>query len=428
MNRDKYRWSGTDLLHKLADLPHELWHWFKGKAHSVQHEEPLLAAAHRIELNRPSLDALKRRYAWKLSLAGKDWAASAEAWDEAAVSPWERQLTARLAAERDAHNRNNLTRTTAYLRMYREHPELHWAFLAHMVSRNGGWSMTDLRGEFLPYLLSEDQREWVFRFLERANALIFRDAYPQLLLYEASLRHRRPLFHLLPAFGVSRFMRPLWEHFWERRESALLTVGLIINEQQHIEERVVRNASFLQQVVDTFFFQAQSLLQLNQVVFPYRYAADCRLAGLILESFSSLRERIEVGKSLYAILFGIPAVHEGAVRFACERRHTGSRADYWPQLFASVRHGPPVKRGQLQEKLDGLRLKPGAAPLYSPGLAEAWPDRPIAPTEPGDWFTDIAVLGYLSSIPAPFSFEMTQANGFGLKKIEMTVLAGDLLV
>lgn len=428
MNRGKYRWSGTDLLHKLADLPHELWHWLKAKAHNAQREQPLLAAARRIELNQASLDALKRRCAWKLSLAGKDGTAAAEIWDDSVISPWERQVAMRLAAERDAHNRNNVTRTAAYLRIFREHPELHWAFLAHMVSRNGGWSMTDLRGELLPYLLSEEQREWVFRFLERANALIFRDAYPQLLLYAASVKQRRPLFHLLPAFGVSRFMRPLWEHFWETRESALLTVGLIINEQHHIETRVVRNASFLQQVIDTFFFQTQSLLQLNQVVFPYRYASDCRLAGLILESFSSLRERIEVGKSLYAILFGIPAVQEGAVRFACERRHTGSRADYWPQLFSAVRQGPPVKRGQLQEKLDGLRLKPGAAPLYSPGLAEAWPDRPIAPTEPGDWFTDLAVMDYMTGIPAPFSFEMTQEYAFGLKKIEMTVLAGDLLV
>src|SRR3954466_2277733 len=46
-------------------------------------------------------------------------------------------------------NQNNVTRTKAYLDFYKLHPEIHWAFLGHMVSRNGGWNMTDLKGEFL---------------------------------------------------------------------------------------------------------------------------------------------------------------------------------------------------------------------------------------------------------------------------------------
>lgn len=42
-------------------------------------------------------------------------------------------------------NRNNVTRTKAYGDFYLEHPEVHWAYLVHMVSRNGGWNMTDLK-------------------------------------------------------------------------------------------------------------------------------------------------------------------------------------------------------------------------------------------------------------------------------------------
>jgi len=61
-------------------------------------------------------------------------------------------------------NTNNVTRTKAYLDFYHLHPEIHWAFLGHMVSRNGGWSMTDLKGELLSRLLSEKDKQSFFCF------------------------------------------------------------------------------------------------------------------------------------------------------------------------------------------------------------------------------------------------------------------------
>ncbi|MEK8132455.1 DUF2515 family protein [Paenibacillus filicis] len=373
-----------------------------------------------VRLEPAALRALSARYSCELGAMQPETAT-------AALTGRERSLLARIQAERDTLNRNNLTRTEAYLRFYRDHPELHWALLAHLVSRNGGWSMTDLCGEHVPFLLDRDQRAWVFAFLERANSLIFYDAYPQLLLYEASLRERRPLFHLLKELGVSAFMCPLWERFWEKRESSLLTIGLIVNEQHFIEERVIRHSAYREHVTGTFFFQLQSLLQLNQVLFPYpQDGGVSRLAGLALESFSSLNERIEIGKQLYAMLFAIPEVHRGAVSFAITRTHSGSRADYWPHMFTSSRQGPPPKRGQLREKLDGIRLQAGAARLYSPTLDAAWPDHPVAPPEPGDWFRDFSALDYLQDVEPPFLYDRTQAYGSGLKRLEMAVLAGDL--
>lgn len=71
------------------------------------------------------------------------------------------------------HNRNNVTRTMAYLQFYLRHPEIHWALLGHMVSRNGGWNMTDIKGELLSRLLSRKEQEDFFAFLERGNWLIF---------------------------------------------------------------------------------------------------------------------------------------------------------------------------------------------------------------------------------------------------------------
>src|SRR5688572_27702533 len=55
----------------------------------------------------------------------------------------ERNLIRRIYKETEQNNVNNLTRTEAYLRFFSKHKEIHWAFLAHMVSRNGGYSMTD---------------------------------------------------------------------------------------------------------------------------------------------------------------------------------------------------------------------------------------------------------------------------------------------
>ncbi|WP_426451717.1 DUF2515 domain-containing protein [Paenibacillus sp. S-38] len=386
----------------------------KAKLQTEDYEKKVLHTSRPLEVTGSSADALRRRL-HLLSSAS-----------EAPLRLAEKTLLERIRRESGRQNRNNVTRTEAYRRTYARRPELHWALLAHMVSRNGGWCMTDLQGELLPYLLSEEQRRSVFAFLERANALIFGDAYPQLLLYEESLRQQRPLFHLLPHLGVSLFMRGVWEQFWQERSSPVLTIGLIVNEQHFIEERVVRNPLYRRTVLDTLFFHTQSILQLNQVVFPYHDGRLIRLGGLTLEDFSSKKERIEVGKKLYGLLFGLPSVNQGILRFASGTAHTGSRTDFWPHLFSARRLSPPVPRGELKERLDGCRLRPGALPLYSPRLEEAWEDQPLTPPEPGDWFRKPDVLDYFRTIAPPSSFEMTQAYGAGLGRIELAVLAGDL--
>lgn len=165
-------------------------------------------------------------------------------------------------------NRSNITRTKAYYDCYREYPELHWSFLAHMVSRNAGWNMSDLKGGLMSDLMEPSAREDLYRMLERCNALIFQDAYPQLLLYSHSRRLGRSLFHLLPSFGVSAFMSPFWDRFWIERDSALLAIGLIINEQNYIEGRVVQNGYYQSRVLRKKAFSMHSKFQMNQVVFP----------------------------------------------------------------------------------------------------------------------------------------------------------------
>jgi hypothetical protein len=346
------------------------------------------------------------------------------------LTPREKELVQRIRRQAAADNRNNVTRTKAYWEIYRRNPELHWAFLAHMVSRNGGWNMTDLQGEWIPKLLTPTQAENTFEFLESCNSFIFHDAYPQLLLYEESKKINASLFRLLPHLHVSSFMEPIWDLFWKDRDSVLLTVAMIINEQNYIQGRVVENEYFKKHVLQKAFFRAQSLFQLNHVIFPYiadneRFSPNPRLAGLVVEDFAELDERIEVGKKLYAMLFGLPDVLKGAERFAEQQPHSGSRADYWPHLFAKIKKSPPS--GDYALRLNGCGLEQGAPPVYSPELANAWKNRELRAPERYDWFQNINTAEYLRRIKLPVSFEITDEYCFGLHKIELAVAAGQLL-
>ena len=112
-------------------------------------------------------------------------------------------------------NKNNVTRTRAYYQFYIQYPEIHWALLGHMVSRNGGWNMTDLKGIYIREFYQRKINSYFF-FLER-NWLIFQDVYPQFLLYEQSVKRSQKLFHLLPHLNVSTFMETM-ERFLENRQ------------------------------------------------------------------------------------------------------------------------------------------------------------------------------------------------------------------
>ncbi|MFD0959400.1 DUF2515 domain-containing protein [Paenibacillus chungangensis] len=434
MRKNRYLDAIGNFIAHLAALPGAALSYAVGKWKSMQDAKELIAEAQPLELSSSAvaklMDACARLELSEAGLADKEEAVDVAGPFDSLHGQWkadELMLIERIRSETTVLNRNNLTRTEAYRSMYFQMPELHWALLAHLVSRNGGWNMTDLQGEWLPRLLTSKQRQDIFLFLERANALIFGDAYPQLLLYQWSVREGRSLFHLLPALGVSRFMLPVWKQFWRERDSALLSTALIVNEQQYIQERVVEDDYFQKHVLGTLFFGMQSLLQLNAVLFPYgsgkaEAEEELELAGLILERFGDPVERIQFGKRLYALLFGIAPVYEGARSFAAAVKHTGSRADYAPMLFASVRREPPDR--YYKEKLIGGRLKPGASPIYSPSLESSWHDQSLQQPKRGDWFRSVEqVKPYFSDLPFPRQFQMTNEYRLMLNKLELAVLA-----
>jgi hypothetical protein len=336
----------------------------------------------------------------------------------------EKKIINEIKRKTEQLNENNITRTKAYLDFYKKHPEIHWAFLAHMVSRNGGWSMTDLKAELLNRILSKEEKKSYFSFLERGNWLIFQDAYPQLLLYEESMKRKESLFRLLPHMNVSVFMETIWEHFWKTSNSSLLTVGLIINEQHYIEKRVIQNQKYIQEVFHTLEFEIQDILSFNQILFPYNDYGVMKLAGQTVNQFESVCERIQLGKRLYVILFD-PDVLNKVEEWAIEQYHTGSRKDYWPHIFNDVHEGSPGLKYQI--KLSSCKLKRGARRIYSPTLQNVWKNIQHPEAETGEWFNDIRVLEYLKEIEEPAVGNIEYEYCQTLEKLELAAFAKKII-
>ncbi|MFD2702864.1 DUF2515 family protein [Paenibacillus shunpengii] len=314
------------------------------------------------------------------------------------------------------HNRSNISRTAAYLACYKSYPELHWALLAHFVSRNGGYNMTDLHSGLLKTILNDQEKERVYLLLERCNALIFQDAYPQLLLYMKSKEKGRSYFHLLSEFHISSFMVPFWEHFWLNRDSALLTVGLIINEQNYIEYRVIRNSFYQHHVTSTLSFRSHEIAGLNHIVIPLGINEE--LVGLTLSNFSKVHERIAFGKNLYALLFGHEQVLDRAAAYAYAVPHEGSRSEYWPKFFTDQKE-LSTHEALVSPMLSRNEALPSGNKLYSPKLLNVWQDLPYEKISREDWLTQTDSLGHLTVPRRPKLFEISHEHRNSLSKLAM---------
>ncbi|WP_409271332.1 DUF2515 family protein [Neobacillus sp. SCS-31] len=344
----------------------------------------------------------------------------------ASLPPHEARIVQDIRNRTSRLNLNNITRTKAYLDYYVKFPEIHWAFLGHMVSRNGGWNMTDLKGGLVGRLLTKEEAEAFFTFLERGNWLIFQDAYPQFLLYEESVKRGRNLFHLLPHLGVSAFMETVWDYFWKKKDLYTLTVALVVNEQSYLESRVLQNPDFKKNVFNTLEFLLQDVLSMNHIVFPIRHDGRTELAGLTVHQFESLDKRILLGKKLYKLLFGDEERFNLVKEWALVNPHTGSRKDYWPHLFNDVEEFAPGS--ELKPRIFSCRLAPRAARIFSPRLEFAWPNQQHPPAEPGDWFTDTDAVHHLIELKDVVEGEIQQDYCKTLERLDLAAIAKKALL
>ncbi|WP_316569820.1 DUF2515 domain-containing protein [Neobacillus sp. YIM B06451] len=237
-------------------------------------------------------------------------------------------------------NIDNITRTNAYFRFFKMHPDIGWSFLASMVSRNGGWNMCDLEGSIFPHLLKPAARKQLFLTYERANWLIFHDVFPQLLLYHYSTKMNRPLFHLLKQFRVSSFMQKEWPVFWEKQDSERLTTALIINEQNVIQKPIIEHPLYKNKVFLSPGFFLQDWMHFSCVLFP---TCGGELYGASVSGFRKVANRIELGKRLAKILFH-PRLFQHFLEFAEKTAHTGSRHDFEQYFKQKVQRQTPFLR------------------------------------------------------------------------------------
>lgn len=221
-------------------------------------------------------------------------------------------------------NLHNISRTVFYEQFYSDNKEIIWGYLASGVSRNAGWNMTDLEGELIKNLLPKAHRELLYLTYERANWLIFSDAFPQLLLYKASKQKGRPLFYLLKYFHVSKFMEIEWNRFWLERDIWRLCTALIINEQHVIQKPVIEDPFFHDKVFSSLPFVIEDRMHFSTVIFP---TLEGKLYGYSVHGFKKVKKRIELGKRLAWLLFF--SNERNQIRdFASKVEHTGSRYDY----------------------------------------------------------------------------------------------------
>jgi hypothetical protein len=250
------------------------------------------------------------------------------------------ELIKHIMEETEKSNLDNISRTKAYERFFDKNKEIPWSFLASMVSRNAGWNMTDLEGKWFPQSLSKEYRRWLFQTYERANWLIFSDAYPQLLLYEYSKNSGQSFFHLSSAFTISRFIEAEWEIFLSEKNQTRLMISQIINEQHVIQFPVIEHPFYKENVFTSTIYKIQDWLHFSSVILP---VCSGRIYGFSVHDFQNVSKRIELGTKLSHLLFH-PNYFPSFYQFSKKTEHTGSRVDYEQYVTPSKERDTPFLR------------------------------------------------------------------------------------
>jgi hypothetical protein len=244
-----------------------------------------------------------------------------------------------LLAELGERNRDNVVRTASYLELYALTREtgrdLPWILMAHLVSRNGGYMMSDVafarasgQSAFTRAALDE-----LFLFLERANFLIFFDAWYHVLL------------HLLgrsaEAERATRFTRAAWLRYEAAAADVVspaleraLVEDLVTNEQHFIEHRVVHHSRFdrARAIVGLL----ESVGGEGPLIFPTS-SAKIRVGG-----FAFVKKRISAGMRIFDEILANRDQREELFRWALAHPHTGSRAVYGGLSSPTIASAWPV--------------------------------------------------------------------------------------
>ena len=139
-----------------------------------------------------------------------------------------------------------------------------------------------------------------------------------------------------------------------------------------------------------------------------------------MKHFTSLHERILLGKRLYTLLFHDEHVLARILQWADTHPHTGSRKDYWPHLFSSVNES--FSREFYKRRIKKCQLKSDAHRIYSPALMYVWKNMKHEETEHEDWFNDWQVIHYLTDKEERIHGQITEDYCKTLEKLSWQFL------
>ena len=256
--------------------------------------------------------------------------------------------------ELEARNQDNVSRTAAYLELYSHlrdrGVDLPWVLMAHLVSRNAGYLMSDLARQraTLPAITGAIDR--LFLLLERANWLIFHDAWwhlgHHLLGRTAELTGPR----------TPRFMIEAWRrHEADPTDERGLVLDLVHNEQHLIEHRAVHHPHLAEGARLLAMIEASG--REKPLQFPIPDAPAITVGG-----FADVARRIDTGRRIYDEVLADRGRRDALHAWARAHPHTGSRAVYGGKPGPTVRDAWPV--AAVRAMWDGVHAPMEPDPSY----------------------------------------------------------------
>lgn len=269
-------------------------------------------------------------------------------------------------AELDERNVDNISRTASYLELYawtRAHEtEMPWLLMAHLVSRNAGYLMTDLARQIAGPIGQDaalaDAMRTLFVLLERGNFLIFWDAWHHVLTYLAGE------LDTLAAPRTPVFMCEAWRRYDRERATPsaelerTLVLDLVHNEQNLIERRAVHHPDLAPGLRLLTMIEASG--RERPMVFPWpddTSAPEIRVGG-----FAVLDRRIATGARIFDEVLAGRARRDAMFEWAMAHPHTGSREVHGGKPGPSVREVWPV--AMVRELWAHIHAAPEPDPAY----------------------------------------------------------------
>ncbi|HUJ63292.1 MAG TPA: DUF2515 family protein [Kofleriaceae bacterium] len=237
-------------------------------------------------------------------------------------------------AELAERNRDNVARTASYLELYawtRAHPpELPWLLMAHLVSRNAGYLMTDLARRIASDhprdVAMRDAMRSLFVLLERGNFLIFWDAWHHVCSYLAG-----DLAAIAPP-RTPRFMCDAYAR--GHADERALVMDLVHNEQHLIEHRAVHHRDLAPGMLLLDMIERSG--RERALVFPVE-APEIRVGR-----FADVARRIAAGARIFDEVLADRARRDACFAWASAHDHTGSREIYGGPAGPGVREAWPI--------------------------------------------------------------------------------------